>query len=173
MPDCTRCDNGLEKTTEHSFYYCKRVRLLWNYVGEWTIHIKPKQLVLLDVGYVLDNVLPQFQGQKHVVFIVILAVARMVIWMTRKKGFYDGANFSHHDLILFFRHQLRVKIRCDRKRLDRITFDRRWVHTASQVVRKGAMLGSSLSPLPAHSDYGPGPSGPHPLQVGLIVSLIP
>ena len=35
------------------------------------------------------------------VFFVILAVARMVIWTTRKKGLYDGANFSHHHLILF------------------------------------------------------------------------
>ena len=29
--------------------------------------------------------------------------------------------FSHRDLVLYFRHQLRIKIRCDRKRLDRIT----------------------------------------------------
>ena len=63
---------------------------------------------------------PLYQGETHLVFLAILAVARMVIWETCKKGLYDGANFSHHDLILFFRHQLRVKIRCDRKRLDRI-----------------------------------------------------
>ena len=69
----------------------------------------------LDVGYVVDNVSPPFQGEKRVVFLVILAVARMVIWQTRNKGLYEGANFSYRDLILFFRHQLRVKIRCDRK----------------------------------------------------------
>ena len=79
--------------------------------------------MLLDVGYVMDNVLPPFQGEKRVVFLAFLAVARMVIWTTRKKGLYDDANFSHRDLVLYFRHQLRVKIRCDRKRLDRITFD--------------------------------------------------
>ena len=78
----------------------------------------------LDVGYVMDNVGPPFQGEKRVVFLVILAVARMVIWQTRNKGVYEGANFSHHDLILFFRSQLRDKIRCDRKRLDRITFSK-------------------------------------------------
>ena len=60
------------------------------------------------------------------VFLAILAVARMVIWTTRNKGLYDDANFSHRDLVLFFRHQIRVKIRCDRKRLDRITFSKRW-----------------------------------------------
>ena len=93
--------------------------------------------MLLDVGYVVDNVLPPFQGEKCVVFLAILAVARMVIWTTRNKGLYDDASFSHRDLVLYFRHQLRVKIRCDRKRLDRITFAKRWVNAASLVVRKG------------------------------------
>ena len=53
-------------------------------------------------------------------FFVIQAAARMKIWTTRKKGLYDDANFSHRDLILYFRHQLRVKIRRNRKRLDRL-----------------------------------------------------
>ena len=124
MPDCARCGSGLEETAEHAFYYCERVRPFWDHVGEWTACIEPKQFVLLDVGYVVDNVLPPFQGEKRVVFLAILAVARMVIWMTRNKGLYDDANFSHRDLVLYFRHQLRVKIRCDRKRLDRITFSK-------------------------------------------------
>ena len=162
MPDCPRCASGLEETAEHAFYYCERVRPFWDHVGEWTARIEPKQLVLLDVGYVVDNVLPPFQGEKRVVFLAILAVARMVIWNTRKKGLYDDANFSHRDLVLYFRHQLRVKIRCDRKCLDRITFNRRWVNAASLVVRKGATLESSFPPLPAHGVYGTGPSGPHP-----------
>ena len=154
MPDCPRCIRGLEETTEHAFYYCERVRPFWDHVGEWTAHIETKQFVLLDVGYVVDNVLPQLQSEKHVVFLVILAVARMVIWMTRKKELYDDAIFSHCEMILFFRHQLRVKIRCYRKRLDRITFDKKWVHAASLVVWKGATLESSFPPLPTHGDYG-------------------
>ena len=142
MPDCARCCSGLEETAEHAFYYCKRVRPFWDHVGEWTARSEPKQLVLLEVGYVVDNVLPPFQGEKRVVFLAILGVARMVIWTKRKKGLYDDANFSHRDLILFFRHQVRVKIRCDRKRLDRITFDKRWVNAVSLVVGKGAILES-------------------------------
>ena len=118
--------------------------------------------MLLDVGYAVDNVLPPFQGEKRVVFLAILAVARIVIWMTRNKGLYDDANFSHRDLVLYFQHQLRVKIRCDRKHLDRITFSKRWVNAGSMVVRKGAMLESSFPPLPAHGVYGTGPLGPHP-----------
>ena len=162
IPDCTCCGSGLEETAEHAFYYSEWVCSFWDHVGEWTARIEPKQLVLLDVGYVVDNFLHLFQGEKRVEFLTILAVARIVIWTTRKKGLYDDANFSYRDLILHFRHQLRVKIRCDRKHLDRITFDKRWVNAASLVVRKRAMLESSFSPLPAHGVYGTGPSGPHP-----------
>ena len=79
--------------------------------------------MLFNVGYVMDNVLPQLQGEKHVVFLVILVVARMVIWTMQKKELYDDANFSHHDLILLSRHQLRAKIRCDRKPFNHITFN--------------------------------------------------
>ena len=75
MPDCARCCSGLEETAEHAFHYFQRVRPFWDHVGEWTTRIEPRQLVLLDVGYVL----PSFQGEKCVVFLVILAVARMVI----------------------------------------------------------------------------------------------
>ena len=66
--------------------------------------LESKQLVLLGVGYVVKNILPSFQGEKRMVFLAILAVARMVIWATRKKELHDDANFFHHDLILFFRH---------------------------------------------------------------------
>ena len=124
--------------------------------------ISPRELVLLDVGYVVDNVDPLFQGEKRVVFLVILAMARKVIWQTRNNGLYEGANFSYRNLILFFRHQLRVKIRCDRRCLDRITFSKRWVYAAGLVVCKGATLESSFPPLPAHGDDGPGLLGPHP-----------
>ena len=57
--------------------------------------------MLLDVGYVLDNVDHSFLGEKRVVFLVILAVARMVIWQTRNEGLYEDANFSYRDLWSF------------------------------------------------------------------------
>ena len=150
IPDGARCGSGLKGTAEHTFYYCERVHPSWDHIGEWTARIEPKQLVLLDVGYVVDKVLPPFQGEKRVVFLAILAVA----W---NKGLYDDANFSHRDLVLYFRHQLRVKIRCDRKRLNRITFSKRWVNAASLVAIKGAMFESSFPTLPAYGVYSTGP----------------
>ena len=40
------------------------------------------------------------------VILVFPAVVRMVVWMTQKKGLYDGRNFSHRNLIFFFKFQL-------------------------------------------------------------------
>ena len=145
MPDCPHCACGLEETDEHAFYYFEWFRPFWDHVGEWTARIEPKQLVLFDIGYVVDNVLPPFQGEKRVVFLTILAVARMVIWTTRNKGLYEDANFSHHDLVLFFRNQLRVKIWCDRKRLNRITFNKRWVECCQLSRKKGGNVGVIFS----------------------------
>ena len=82
MPDCLRCGSGLEETALHAFYYCERVCPFWSHVGEWTARISPKQLVLLDVGYVVENVDPPYKGEKRVVFLAILAGARMVNWVT-------------------------------------------------------------------------------------------
>ena len=108
-PDCSRCDSGLEETASHAFYYCEQVHSFWSHVEEWTARISLKQLVLIDVGYVVNNVDPPYQGEKRMVFLAILAMARMVIWDTRNKGLYEDANFSHRDLILFFSISLKSR----------------------------------------------------------------
>ena len=66
-----------------AFYNCEWVRPFWSYVGKWTARISLKQLVLLDVGYVEDNVDTPYQGEKRVAFLAILAVTRMVTRETR------------------------------------------------------------------------------------------
>ena len=121
----------------------------------------------------MNNIDPPYQGEKCGMFLAILAVTRLVIWATRKKGLFAGANFSHRDLILSFKHQLWVKIRCNRKRFDHITIDKRWVYSASLVVRKGITLESSFLPLPAHGDDDPGSSGPHPRWRDNFVPSLP
>ena len=40
-----------KETAFHAFYYCERINPFWS-------HIVPKQLILLDVDYAVDNVLP-------------------------------------------------------------------------------------------------------------------
>ena len=146
------------------------VRLLQLQVGspilessqsEWPASIW-NRFVLLNVGYVVDNGDTLYRSEKYVMFLAILALARTVIWMTQKKRLYEGAKFSHCDLIMFFRHQHRVKIWCDRKCLGHITFDRRWVYAVILVIWKDARLESFSPPLHAHGVNGLGPSGLHP-----------
>ena len=79
IPDCPLCNRGVEETPVHAFYYCERVRPFWNHEEEGMARIDPNQLVLLNVRYVMDNVEPTWKGEKYVLFLVILAVATMVI----------------------------------------------------------------------------------------------
>ena len=78
------------------------------------------------------------------VFLVILAVVQMVIGTTRLKGLDVDKYFSHHDMIGFFKFQLRAKIRSDRKRLDCI-FDKRWGHEAKAWSKERKNLGNAFS----------------------------
>ncbi len=57
MPDCARSSSSLEETAEHAFYYCEQVHPFCDHVREWTARIEAKQLVPLDVGYLVDHVL--------------------------------------------------------------------------------------------------------------------
>ena len=56
MPDGALCCSGSEETPELAF---------WDHVREWTARIEPKKLVLLDIGYVVDIVLPPFKGDRE------------------------------------------------------------------------------------------------------------
>jgi len=138
FPSCTRCNSGLEETAEHAFFHCSRVHQFWEYVNEVTARIAPNQWVPLDVGYIVDNVSPPFSGEKQKVFFAILAVARMVVWTTRNKELHGSEELSCRDLITYFKHQLRVKIRCDRRMLKPMTFNERWINAASLCVRTRA-----------------------------------
>ena len=66
MPDFLRRSSGLEETALHAFYYWEQVRPFWSHVSEWTACIDPKQHVLLDVGYVEDNVDPLYRDEMRV-----------------------------------------------------------------------------------------------------------
>ena len=148
MPDCPRCDSGLEETVQHAFFHCRKVRPLWNYVNEVTARLDSEQHRLdLDAGFVVDNTMPPWTGLKRTVFQALMAVARMVVWTTRCTEIFENKSFSSYDLIRCFQHQLKVKIRCDRKRLYRKDFCRRWVRAVSLVCLSGARREWTFPPL--------------------------
>ena len=139
--DCLRCNSGWEETCAHAFFHCCKVRPLWDYVNELTARLQPERARLeLDVGYVCDNVLPSLPRVKRMVFLTLLAVARKVVWNTRPRDDSGSESLSAHDLIVYFKHRLKIKIRCDLKRLGRWVFSERWVRAASLAYLRGARI---------------------------------
>ena len=63
-------------------------------------------------------------------FLCLLGIMRVVIWTTRKKELYDDESFSSQTLVAFYKHQIRVKIRPEGKRLSLLEFGKRWVTVA-------------------------------------------
>lgn len=134
LPYCTRCNSETDETTVHAFVHCEKLRPLWDYVHEVIMRMEPRTVFLsLDAGYICGNEVPKWSRTKQEVFRTLLAVARMVIWQTRLKELYDGESFTPEQLILCFKHQLRVKIRCQRKSLDPPTFSKRWKDAVSLI----------------------------------------
>ena len=83
---------------------------------------------------------------------MILAVERLVIWTTLKKGLYDDMNY-------FFKHQLRVMIRCDRKSLERMILRKVGKSSKSGLKKRSSVevifFSSSCSQLRrSESSYG-------------------
>lgn len=116
LPDCEWCGRGLE---EMAFP-------LWNHhVSELTARITPKKLVLIDCAYVL----PLYSGVK---------------WMVFLEEVLQGNCLSHQNLIQFFEHQLKMKIRSDRKCLISTNFSKRQVTEASLISLNEASLDFSL-----------------------------
>lgn len=113
LPDCYQRDLDLEETAFHAYYPCPQARPFWDYVGKLTAHIALNQLVLIDLTYECDNVQPLYSWVKQMVFLTLLAMARLVIWMMRKKGILRHKCYSHQVLIRHFRPQLKVKIRTE------------------------------------------------------------
>ena len=139
--DCIRCgseEDGFDETVEHAFFHCEKVWPLWSYVREVVCRMEPlREKIEIDLGHICGNAVPEWSPEKRWMFRSILAVARNVVWQTRLKEVYEEESFTSDQLIICFKHQLKVKIRCDRRRLAPAEFSRRWVVAISLVHVRG------------------------------------
>ena len=124
---CVRCQREKE-SVEHAFFRCDDVRLLWCYVEQLIDRIVPDARIKIDVAYAVDNWIPRLTKRKHMMFVLLLALTRKVIWSTRLDVFFEGKVFSSNQLIIYLRHQIKVKINCDWKRLSHREFYVRWTN---------------------------------------------
>lgn len=87
------------------------------YFKEVMAHIDGKHPLFLDAIYVSEKIDLLQSWENRMVFLAILAVARMVSWITCLKKVYKGTSVPCRDLIVYFKHLLKMKIRCYWKRL--------------------------------------------------------
>ena len=137
--DCPRGCGTEKEDVFHAFVHCPKVQPLWNYVRELIGRITPDQYTpVLDAAYIVDSVFPSWPRKKCFAFLQILAVARMVVWTTRLGERFERTRITDQDLIRYFKHQLKIKIQCDRDRLPRRVFYDRWTDLVSLVVWQGS-----------------------------------
>ena len=139
---CFRCGD-MEETIAHVFFHCPEVKPLCNYLERLMVRMLRGKFFVLEASSVCSNVVPVLTRQKHYVFLCLLGVMRVVIWTTWKKGFYGGESFSSRALVAFFKHQVEVKLKCERERLSPMQFSERWVKEA----RLCRVNGTTLVPL--------------------------
>ena len=126
-PECGRCGD-LEETIGHAFFHCPVVRPLCKLLEGYMVRILNGKFFVLEASSVCSNVVPKLNRQGHYVFLCLL-------WTTRKKELFEDESFSSQTLVAFFKHQIKVKIRSERKRLSSLGFGERWVTCA--LVSRG------------------------------------
>ena len=138
-PECGRCGD-LEETISHTFFHCPVVRPLCKLLEGYMVRILNGKFFVLEASSVCSNVVPKLNRPEHYVFLCLLGVMRVVIWTTRKKELFEDESFSSQTLVAFFKHQIKVKIRSERKRLSSLEFGERWVTVARLCRVVGANL---------------------------------
>ena len=142
-PECGWCGD-LEETIGHAFFHCPVVRPLCKLLEGYMVCILNGNFFVLEASSVCSNVVPKLNRQEHYVFLCLLGVMRVVIWTTRKKGLCEDESFSSQALVAFFKHQIKFKIRSERKRLSSLEFGERWVTVAHLCRVVGVNLIFSL-----------------------------
>jgi len=138
-PVCVRC-RGEEESLVHAFFTCPVVKPLLKLLEGFMVRMQNGKSFTLDVRAVLNNVVTSLDRNKLYVLLCLLGVVRVVIWTTRKEEHYGGESFSSQALVAFYKHQIKVKIRSERKRLSSLVFNERWVKLSRLCRVKGADL---------------------------------
>lgn len=93
------CNRDLEEVSEHIFFNCLLVRLFWDHVRELMACIGFEHLVFIDLVYICDSVSRPWSRVKQLVFLMLLAMARMVLLVVQMRGVLRDECYSHQHLI--------------------------------------------------------------------------
>ena len=151
LPECSRC-GALEESIDHTFFHCPVVWPLCKLLEGYMVHILNRKFFVLEASSMCSNIVPKLNKQEHYVFLCFLSIMRVMTWTTRKKELYEDESFSSQTLLAFYKHQIKVKIRSQRKRLSSLEFSKRWVTVACLCRVIGASLVFNLD-IAATSGY--------------------
>ena len=139
LSECSGCGD-LEESIDHAFFHCLIVQPVCKLLKGYMVRILNGKFFILEASSVCSNVVLRLNRQEHYVFLCLLGNMRVVIWTMRKKELYEDESFSPQILVFFLKHQIKVKIRSERKRLSLLEFGKRSV----TVVRLCHVVGASL-----------------------------
>lgn len=129
-PECERCSNPEERA--EAFYYCSKVHSLWEYVEDLVAHIVSYLWTMWPLGLLKMHDVHHIFGSSQNV-----CGTPGRLWSCIE---IHCLTLTWHDLIAYFKHQLRVK-RYYRQRLTKEDFSNRWMKVTSLVCIKSANLG--------------------------------
>ena len=138
-PECSQCGD-LEESINHTFFHCPVMQPLCKLLEGYMVRILNGRFFVLEASSVCSNVVLRLNRQEHYVVLCLLGIMCVMIWMTRKKELYKDESFSSQTLVSFFKHQIKVKIRSERKTLSSLQFGKRWV----TIARLCCVVGASL-----------------------------
>ena len=138
-PVCIRCGD-MKESIEYAFFHCPVVRLLCKLLEGYMVRTLNGRFFVLEASSVCSNVVPSLNRSEQYVFLCLLGVLRVGIWTTQLSEFREGESFSSRTLVSFYKHQIKVKIRSERKRLSSQGFGERWVTVACMFRVIGASL---------------------------------
>ena len=143
-PECAQC-SALEESTEHAFFHSSVLRPLCKLLEGFMVRILSGKFFVLEVSCVCSDVVPKLNIQEHYVFLCLFGIMCVAIWMTRQKELCDNESFFFQTLVSFYKHQIKVKIWSERRRLSSLEFGKRWVTVACLCHMVGASLTFSLN----------------------------
>ena len=136
---CVRCGGGIESMA-HAFFHCPAVQPLCKLLEGFMVRMLRGGFFVLEASSVCSNVVPSLDRKIHYVFLCLLGIMRVVIWTTRNMVVHEGESFSSWALVAFYKHQIKVKIKSERKRLSSVVFGERWLQTSRMCRVKGTDL---------------------------------
>ncbi|KAK6165076.1 hypothetical protein SNE40_023679 [Patella caerulea] len=116
------------ESVEHLFYTCSTVAPIWEVIKTWVSAITLYK-VTLNFKLIRFLILPKLNRYKEDVILLIINMAKRVIWLNRNDCKFRYKTVSSNVIICQFLERLRFRILVDRHRLSANEFYKYWLES--------------------------------------------